>query len=234
MNRNELEMDIRASRTSLPAAAQRWLERALPRDLDPPATITLEQEGSMEMRGQWTPLKAKGVYTAAPLAFNWRARLQILPGVWIEADDGHKDGRGWGGARLWGVIPMGSRDDPEVLMTQMVRNLAELPWLPAFALIEPGLRWSDAGEGAFEVRADAGAREATVRFEMDDEGDVVRASSPARPYDVPGGYAEAPWFYTFGDHREFGGVRVPGSAVATFDKSEGAWEYLRVRVTAVR
>ena len=114
------------SRASLPIAAQRWLERALPQDFDLPSRVRIDQEGSMEIRGKWTPFKASGVYKASPLSFNWRARFQMLPGVWIVAEDGHLGGQGWGSARLWGIIPMGKRTDPEVLITQLVRNLGEL------------------------------------------------------------------------------------------------------------
>ena len=129
---------------------------------------------------------------------------------------------------------MGMKEDPEVLASQVVRNLAELTWLPAFALADPGLQWADAGEMAFEVRGSTGERDIQVRFEIDKSGDVIRASSPARPYDVPGGHAEAPWSYTFSEHRNFGGTRVPGAAVAAFDKPDGQWEYLRARVTALQ
>jgi len=154
----------------------------------------------------------------------------MLLGVWIDAEDGHRDGQGWGGARLWGLIPMGKRTDPEVLVSQVVRNLGELPWLPSFALADPSLIWTGTSETAFEVRSHAGEREVVVHFELDDRGDVIRAYSPARPYDVPGGFAEAPWFYQFGDHRELGGSRIPTTAVATFEKDDGPWEYLRMRV----
>ena len=222
------------SRASLPSAAQRWLESALPQDLDLPATVELEQEGSMQIRGQWTPFTAKGIYKAPPLSFEWRARFQMLPGVWIVAEDGHQGGQGWGGARLWGIIPMGKRTDPEVLATQLVRNLGELAMLPSFALTDPALAWSEAGESAFEVRYSAGDREAIVRFEIDEQGDVVRAYSPSRPYDVPGGYAEAPWYYAFSEHRDFGGVRIPAAAVATFEKEDGDEEYFRGRITGVK
>lgn len=221
------------SRTSLPTAAQRWLDRALPTDLELPTTIQIEQEGAMEVRGNWTPFAATGIYKAPPLSFNWQARMRLLPGVWIVAEDGHLDGEGWGGARLWGIIPMGRRTDPEVLAAQLVRCLAELAWLPSFALADPALAWSGAGDTSFEVRAIAGDQNALVRFDTSDRGDIIRAYSPARPYDVPSGYAEAPWHYRFGDHRELGGVRVPATAVATFEKSDGSWEYLRINITKV-
>lgn len=233
MTHEEANQKDRVSRASLPPATQRWLDRALPQNFDFPSSIRIEQEGTMEIRDKWIPFKATGIYKAAPLSFNWRARFLILPGVWIIAEDGHLRGQGWGGARLWGLIPMGKRTDPEVLTVQLVRNLGELPWLPSFVLTDPTLRWTNAGETAFEVRSNAGDREVMVRFEINDQGDVIRAFSPSRPYDIPGGYAEAPWYYDFSDHRDFGGVRIPATAVATFEKDDGPEEYFRGRITSV-
>jgi hypothetical protein len=221
------------SRASLPTGAQRWLDRALPHDLDLPSSVQIEQEGTMEIRGKWTPFKASGVYKVSPLSFNWRARFRMLPGIWIVAEDGHLGGEGWGSARLWGLIPMGKRTDPEVLKVQLVRNLGELAWLPSFVLGDPTLTWTEAGETGFEVRSGSGEQEVMVRFEIDDRGDIIRAYSPSRPYDVPGGYAEAPWYCEFSDHSEFGGVRIPAEAVARCEKEDGPWEYFRGRITSV-
>jgi hypothetical protein len=157
----------------------------------------------------------------------------MLPGVWIVAEDGHLGGQGWGSARLWGIVSMGKRTEPEVLISQLVRNLGELPWLPSFVLTDPTLTWTDTSETGFEVRSSAGDREVMVRFEINDRGDVIRAYSPSRPYDVPGGFAEAPWYYEFSDHRDFGGVRISAAAVATFEKDDGPWEYFRGKITSV-
>ena len=233
MTRAESQQVNPVSRASLPSAAQHWLDRALPQELAHPSSIRIEQEGTMEIRSRWTPFTASGVYKAPPLSFNWRAKLRMLPGVWIVAEDGHQSGQGWGSARLWGIIPMGKRTEAEVMISQLVRNLGELPWLPSFALADPTLAWTDMGETAFEIQSSAGDREVVVRFEINDHGDVIRAYSPSRPYDVPGGFADAPWYYQFSDHREFGGVRIPTTAVATFEKGDGPWEYFRGRVTSV-
>ena len=233
MTEGELKQPNPVTRASLPTAVQRWLDRAVDPDLGLPGSIRIEQEGTMEIRGRWTPFKATGVYRASPLSFSWRARLGIMPGVWIVAEDGHRDGQGWGRARLWGILPMGQHTGPEVLASQLVRNLGELAWLPRFVLADPNLAWASTGEGSFEVRCSSGGQEGLVRFETDDEGDVVRAASPLRPYDVPGGYAEAPWRYDLSDHREFKGMRIPATAVATFEKSDGPWEYFRCSITSV-
>lgn len=92
------------------------------------------------------------------------------------------------------------------------------------------MRWADAGENAFEVRSIAGDQEVMVRFEINDQGDVIRASTPSRPYDLPEGYAEAPWYYEFSDHREFSGEWIPAEAVARFEKEQGPYEYFRGRI----
>jgi len=219
--------------STLPSAAQRWLNHVLPENVTVPYQIIIRQEGEMEIRGRWTAFTAKGNYQGAPLSFNWKARLRMVPGVWIVAEDGHSDGSGWGGAKLWGVVPMGQRTDPEVLTVQLIRNISELAWLPELALLDPELGWSDAGEDAFEIRCQAGEQEVVVQFTVNNQGDIVHAYSPSRPYDIPGGFAEAPWHYKFDDHREFDGIRIPSRAVATYERSDGAWEYFRGQVISV-
>jgi len=233
MTQQESNPAYRVSRTSLPPAVQRWLDSALPVDLDIPPNIRIEQVGTIDIRGKWTPFTAKGVYKASPLSFNWQAKLRMTPGVWITAEDGHLDGQGWGNARLWGLFSMGSRSGTEVLMSQVVRNLGELAWLPSYVLADPILKWAEAGESGFEVYWSAGEHEVMVRFEINQEGDVLRAFSPARPYDVPGGYAAAPWHYEFSDHQEFAGVRIPAIATALFEKDDGPWEYFQGRITSL-
>ena len=217
----------------LPTAARRWLKHSLPPETSAPARIRIAQQGELETRGKWTRFTAEGVYEISNLGFVWSARLRVLPGIWITAVDGHNAGRGWGGAKLLGIISMGRRTGPEVLKTQVVRNLGELPWLPPLALADTSLVWEDLGEHTFAVSTHIGEEEVVVHFEIDRHGDVVQAWAPNRPYDVPGGYEEAPWRYEFRNHAELDGLRVPTTATASFDKTDGPWEYWRGQVTSL-
>ena len=115
----------------------------------------------------------------------------------------------------------------------MVRNLGELPWLPPFALVNPNLKWTDEGEFAFLVQTSASDQEVSVRFEINDQGEIIRAYSPSRPYDVTDGYETAPWHYAFSEHREVKGWHIPTAAIATFEKEDGPWEYFRGKITSV-
>jgi hypothetical protein len=132
---------------SLPPAAQRWLEHVLPADIESPSRIRISQTGEMDIRDKWTSFTAERNYQADPLSFNWKARLAMLQGIWIVAEDGH---------------------------------------------------------------------------------------AGARPYDVPGGYAQARWHYQFSDHGLFGRVRIPAKVVETYERDDGHWEYFRCQIKAVK
>jgi hypothetical protein len=217
--------------STLPVAARRWLERAAPQGQADLSHVAVSQRGQLESGERWLKFRSEATYRPAPLAFEWRARMGVMFGMWVIATDGHAGGEGWGGAKLWGLRSIGGKQGPEVLATQLVRNIAELVWLPDIALADPALRWTAAGDDAFSISADAGGREVTVRFDLDDDADIVRASSPARPYDVPEGFEDAPWRYDLAGHRELDGVRIPTSVVATYSLPDGPWEYLRADVT---
>jgi hypothetical protein len=152
--------------------------------------------------------------------------------MWIIAEDGHDHKRGWGGSKLWGFIPMGGREGPEVFSMQLIRNLAELAWIPQFALSIPDLEWKDSSDNSFVVRAYLGEDDIAVTFELNEDGEIVRASSK-RKYDIPEGFVEAPWHYDFSDHQDYGGIHVPKRAIATYEKAEGDWEYFRCRISSL-
>lgn len=217
----------------LPPSARRWLERSAPGGQAELSHIAMSQTGSLESGDRWLRFRSEATYRPSPMAFEWRARLKVMLGLWVIATDGHAHGDGWGGAKLWGLKSIGGKSGPAVHAMQLIRNIAELVWLPDIALADPALRWSGDAD-AFEVRADAADREVVVRFDVDTAGDVARVSSPARPYDVPDGFEDAPWRYDLADHRAIDGVRVPRTVVASYELPDEPWEYLRAEVTGMQ
>ena len=140
-----------AQPVKLPVAARRWLDAAVPSGVPDRSRVWVGQRGSMDADGRWLSFTGTGTYEARPLSYDWRARLRLMLGVWALVRDGYAGDEGWGGAWLYGIKSMGQRTGPEVLVTQVIRNLAELAWVPDLARAEPTLRWSDAGERAFEI-----------------------------------------------------------------------------------
>ena len=156
--------------------------------------------------------------------------LGSVPG--LIAGVSHDATSGWGGSKLWGLIPMGGRKGLEVWMMQRVRSLAELPWKPQLALVIPDLEWRDTGAVTFDMQIQVGDQGIAVRFTLDQEDQIIRASS-TRYYDVPDGFVPAPWHHDFSDHPVYNSVRIPASAIATYDKSDGPWVYWRGKITSV-
>ena len=219
-------------RSSLPASVRRWIDRCVPDQADMPDQILNAQEGEIDVRGKWMEFEARTVYDRQPFAFRWRANIRVIPGVWVVAEDGHDGSTGWGGSKMWGVVPMGGLKGPEVFKMQFVRSLAELPWMPQFVLALPDLTWSDTSDTSFQVSATVAGQEFAVTFELDGDGEITRANS-TRPYEVSEGFVEVPWRCEFSDYRSFGDVRIPTSAVATYEKSDGDWTYWRAGITSV-
>jgi hypothetical protein len=219
--------------TDFPPNARRWLERTQAANEPVPNRILNSQEGEMDFRGKWVPFSANTIYQREPVSFSWKARLKLMPVAWVIAEDGHDAQKGWGGSKLWGFVPMGSRQDAEVFAMQIVRSLAEFPWKPQFALASPNFEWTDLGQDSFVVGTVAGDESVSVRFELNGDGDIISASSE-RYYDVSDGFVKAPWQYQFADHTDFDGVRMPTTAVATYEKQDGPWEYWRGKLTSVK
>ncbi len=217
----------------LPPNVRRWLARSLATDHQVPNRISNVQEGKINVRGKWLPFTASTVYKQDPISFIWKANLSLNPAIWIIAEDGHDGQKGWGGAKLWGFVPMGGRKGAEVLAMQVVRSLAELPWQPQFAPFMPNLEWTDSGENRFEVRTNIGAESIAVSFELSGDDEIISASAQ-RYYDVPDGFVKVPWHVTFSDYKLFDDVRMPETAVATYEKQEGPWEYWHGRITSVK
>lgn len=71
-----------------------------------------------------------------------------------------------------------------------------------------------------------------VTLEFDSEGDIVRASSGARPFRQGDTWLPPPWSGEFGDYRELGGMRMPTSAEVGWDLPGGRFVYWRGRVTS--
>ena len=182
--------------------------------------------------GRWMDWKGRQSFAIDGLGFRWEARLRLARLVWVDAEDRLDVEGGYGGARLLGVIPVGSARGPEVTRSQLVRNLAELVFAPLAASRARGLVWSADGDDAFTLVApgiDAGA---IVRLTVDQAGDVQSARSPDRPRDHGGaGYLHEPYRLEFDRHeRTSSGDRIPLRASGTFETAGGDWPYWRFEV----
>jgi len=166
------------------------------------------------------------------LGFRWQARLRLARFAWVDAEDRLDAEGGYGGARLFGLIPVGSARGPEVTRLQLVRYLAELAFAPLVASRARGLVWSADGDDAFTLAAPGIDADAIVRVTVDEAGDVGSAISPDRPRpNGRTGYLHEPYRLEFARHeRVSSGERIPLRASGTFETADGDWPYWRFEV----
>lgn len=219
-------------------AARRWLDAAIgpaavPTGHDPVPT-RLHVRGSIcrAPGAGWMDWEGHQSFETDGLGFRWQARLRLARFLWVDAEDRLDVNGGYGGARLLGVIPVGSARGPEVTKSQLVRNLAELAFAPVVASRTRGLVWLADGEDAFTLAAPAIDADAIVRVTVDSAGDVRSARSPDRPRDhARAGYLREPYRLEFDRHERLSsGERIPLRASGTFETADGDWPYWRFEV----
>jgi hypothetical protein len=215
------------------SALDRWRARALPEPRsEPPRLVRLRLAGEIcrAPGARWVGWTGAQDLEAAKLGFRWQARLQPTSLLWIRAMDALQDDIGVGSVKAWGLIRLIHRTGEAVTTTQLLRNLAELAFVPWSSTANPRLGWRDLGPNGIEVSATAGGVTGIVTFEVDDRGDIVAATAPDRPYEARGELIPTPWRMAFANHAETQGVIVPTVISASYDFPDGRWEYWRSRV----
>jgi hypothetical protein len=223
--------------TERPPTACRWLEAAIPYAAEPerpgPGSVRLHVRGAIcrAPGGKWIDWEGRQTFEPTGLGFRWQARLR-LGLAWVDAEDRLDDEGGYGGARLLGVFPVGAVRGPEVTRSQLVRNLAELAFVPLAASRMGGLVWSADGADAFTLAAPGIDPNAIVRFVVDDNGDIRSAWSPDRPREHGRvGYLHEPYRLEFDSHeRRPSGERIPLKSSGTFETANGDWPYWRFEI----
>jgi hypothetical protein len=163
--------------------------------------------------------------------FEWRASFQIAPLVSLRVRDWYRAGDAGLEVRLWS-LPVMRASDEQVERGEALRYLAELPWAPQAFLLNSALEWRQVGEATVEVTAPVGSERVAMLLRFDNVGDIVNASTEARPRMVGKQVIDTSWIGAFGEYREFDGVRLPTTAEASWLLPNGPFTYFRATVTA--
>jgi hypothetical protein len=171
---------------------------------------------------------AEQQYVVARVAFVWRARFTIAGFAPLRVVDRLGSGQGSLEARLFGSIPLTRESGDQVTEGQVLRYLAELPWVPHALTANPEIELIVVGPRAVEAATRIGPRRAAVRLELN-ETEIVAASA-TRPRLEDNGKPTS-WTGTFGDYRELGGLRIPTKAEARWELPDGPFTYWQGEIT---
>ena len=165
------------------------------------------------------------------VAFAWRARFPIVPPFAINVTDSYADGDGRLVVRMLGRT-LQREQGPDMAVGEAMRYLAELPWVPHAMERNRDLRWRELDDRRLEVTTRVGAETVGVMLAFDEAGDIVGASSPARPLHRGDTWTPMAWGGAFSLYRELGGMRMPSAAEVYWDLPEGRYVYWRGEVVS--
>ena len=178
------------------------------KDQDVRSTVTLTQTGRMQTKpgGRWMNFTARQTFATRTCAFDWRARF--APFGAIRVRDALKDGAGVLRVTVFGVIPLQQMPPSRDLTRgELMRYLAELPWVPQAILHNPHLRWRVIDKRTLAVRSGEGETAAEVDLTLDTHGRVVGIYAPDRSLNGK----PTPWVGRFADYRQQDGLWLPFS-----------------------
>lgn len=212
----------------IPPLISAYLERALPAAGPVPRSVRITQAGQMWKEPGAAPRRFTAVQHLAVerVAFAWRARFPIVWPFAIKVVDAYADGEGTLDVRLLGRTVQRERG-PEMAVGEAMRYLAELPLVPHAMAHNGELGWRQLDDGQVEVTTVVGQETIAVVLELDETGDIVRASAAGRPGMRGDVTVRMPWGGEFSDYRELGRMRMPTRAEVYWDYPEGRHVYWR-------
>ena len=218
----------------LPAPVRRYLRFAISPAAPAIRTLRLQHTGSIRTApdSRWLPLEGAEYFAVAQPGFVWHGVANAAPLAWIEVRDRLLAERGSMLVKLESTLTLADAQGAEIDQGAQLRWLAEAMWFP-YGLVGDRIRWepvSDSTARATLLHAD---RPVSLVFEFDGEGKLLRVEGE-RSRDLGEGKSELTrWRGECADYREFGGLRVPTSASASWLLKEGPFEYIRIQVTGL-
>jgi hypothetical protein len=218
-----------------PAQVQRYLDRVLSPGGRVPAEVRVTQAGELRLKpdGRWLRFNARQESSVQEVAFAWRARVRLLPLVWLHVVDRYAAAEGTGEVRLFGRARIAREAGQHVSEGSALRYLAELPWNPHAMIANRYLVWREVDARTVEVATQVSSATVALQLHFDAEGDIDRAWTDARPHKEGGKVVPRPWGGVFSDYEVVGGVGMPTRAEVSWELPDGAFTWFRCKITSL-
>lgn len=223
-----------ARAASLPPPVARYLRTVLPPGARPPAVIAFRHAGDFNMGGasdRWLRFRSEQLVRTSPPAFDWNARIRLMPGLGVRVHDAYVEREGTLRASLLGLVDVAHlRDTTALARGELMRFLAESPWYPWILLPGGDVTWAAVDETAADATLTADGHEVTLRFTFGADSLVTTVHAAARDRSVGGEMVPTPWEGRFWDYALRDGVRVPIAGEVAWLLPEGRKPYWRARL----
>lgn len=218
----------------LPAPVQRYLRYTKTVGKPFVKRVELTQSGQMKLKpdADWIPLKAKQWYSIPEVAFEWIGWVKAAPLFHVKATDFYDDGVGSLKIRLWGFIPMGTAEGPEISEGELMRFLSEIIWFPP-AMLGENITWAAINDTAARATISDGELEVSGDFHFGSDGRFTAFTAQRYADRGDGEFQLADWYAPVSEYEDFNGWYLPsqGSAIWLFE--DGDYEYIRLKIESI-
>ena len=158
----------------------------------------------------------------------------MLPGLSVFVRDAYREGAGVLRAEAAGLATvMDLPPSPDLARGELLRWLAEAPWVPTALLPSQGVRWEAVAEGRARATVTDRGVTATVEFRFGPDGFPASIFAPDRPRTVGSANVPTPWEGTWSAFGPRNGMRVPSAGEVAWLLPEGRLPYWRGRVESI-
>jgi hypothetical protein len=225
---------------TIPEIVRNFADKAGVPAANPPLSAFFHQLSEMRMNpGEpWMKLHSEEAMSVRKPGFVWYAEQKRSFFVIMRVVDAFVEGRGTLNVRLLGSFPLVDMVGPGTDEAELMRYLAELPWVPDALMHNPDLRWHQIEPNVVEVETGAGDTLVKVQFHFDEAGDIVEMHADERGRAEGPEVVKRPWRAYYSDYRkidgEFAGEtgyrRVPTRAEVGWILDDGYFAYWRGQI----
>ena len=164
-------------------------------------------------------------------AFIWKARVNMMPGLYFAGEDKYYDGKGKMLIKVLSLFPVVDATGAEMDQGTLTRYLGEIIWFPTAALSEY-IKWEAIDKNTAKATMNYKGTEASAVFNFTESG-KLKSFQCERYYNGPDGYSLENYYAPVWDYKEFAGIKIPTKAKAIWRLNSGDFEYYDMEITDV-
>lgn len=219
----------------LPLIVGQWLEKTGIYQEQNIQYLRLKQAGLLRMKpnARWMSFQAQQIFHIDPPSSDWRARVKIIPGLYLHGHDQWQNGKGRMSMNLWRFIPVVRASGANIDQGAMVRFLAEMVWFP-WAMLKPYITWQGMNElQAIAIFQYQGITVSGI-YGFNPMGDVINFQAKRFYSQGKDGRMED-WFVEIdpASYQKFGNIRLPTRAKVSWLLPQGCFTWLKLVISAV-
>jgi hypothetical protein len=206
----------------LPGPVARYRELAVG-NRSPVASLRMFHGGTFRTgpNAKAAPIRGTQLFTANPPGFVWTGRIQMTPGVWVDARDMLVAGQGSMRVLVDDTLTLVDARGPELDQGSALRLLAEMPWYPTALFDARFVSWSAVDSGHARATLRLGDLEVSGLFEFGPDGLPLRVT--AERFTAKGDLR--PWGGVYRSFRTVSGMRLPFEVEVTWQLDAGPFTY---------